>query len=339
MELRSAFTLAGGRRLALLWRVSGLLQPYYRIMFVASAVSSGLCALLRGGPQPFERIAIELAPDPAARDGLRAWLELGVALGELDKGPGGYGLEGALSRELAHASNDDVAALLEEVACFHQRLVLETPARLKRGELWAADDHDACLIARSSRILEPFLFAALDSALPVSGELRLLDLGCGAGTYLRRAAARNPRLRAVGIERSPAVAAAARAAVERGGLSDRVTIETGDLRQREGGGGFDFAMLLNVIYYFPVRERPDVVAKVASFLRPGGRLLLASSCRGGSEGMRVLDIWCSSTEGSGPLPAREQLTSLLAEAGLGDIEVKRAIPGEQYYLVSGRKRD
>lgn len=337
MELRSAFTLAGGRRLALLWRVSGLLQPFYRIVFVASAVSSGLCALLRGGPQPFERIAIELAPDPAARDGLRAWLELGVALGELDKGPGGYGLEGALSRELAHAANDDVAALLEEVACFHQRLVLETPARLKRGELWTEEDHDACLIARSARILEPFLFAALDSALPASGEVRVLDVGCGAGTYLRRAAVRNPGLRAVGIERSPAVAGAARAAVERGGLADRVAIETGDFREREGDGSFDFAMLLNVIYYFPHRERPDLVAKVASFLKPGGRLLLASSCRGGSEGMRVLDLWCSSTEGFGPLPAREQLTGLLAEAGLADIEVKRAIPGEQYYLVSGRK--
>lgn len=337
MDIRSAITLAGGRRLALLWRVSGLLQPFYRITFVASAASSGLYTLLRGGPQPFERIAMELAPEPAARDGLRAWLELGVGLGELDKGPGGYGLEGALSRELAHAANDDVAALLEEVASFHQQLILKTPPRLRNGELWAADDHDACLIARSARILEPFLFAALDSALPVSGEAALLEVGCGSGTYLRRAAARNPRLRAVGIERSAAVAEAARAAVERGGLAERVTIETGDFREREGEASFDHVMLLNVIYYFPLRERVDVAARLASFLRPGGRLILASSCRGGSEGMRVLDLWCSSTKGFGPLPTKEQLVALVREAGLVDIEVKRAIPAEQYFVVSGRR--
>jgi len=334
VNLRTAISLSRRGRLRLLWKVTSLFDPFYRMSFVASAASSGLLALLAGGPLPFDRLAAELSPEPSGHDALYAWLDLGVRLGELERGPAGYRIKGVLSRALAEGENDDVAALVEEVACFHQRLIVETPRRLKRGELWDASEHDGRLIARSSRVTEPFLFEVLDRTLPRSGPVRLLDVGCGSGTCMRHAAERNPELRAVGIEIEPAVAAVTREAVRRWGMQHRITVEAGDVRERGGCASFDVVTLHNAIHYFSLEERVALLRRLSSFLRPCGRLLITTCCRGGSPGMRRLDLWSSSTAGFGPLPIKRQLVEQMGEAGLVDIEARRAIPGEHYYAFT-----
>lgn len=338
MNLRTASSLFREGRLWLLWKVTSLFRPFYRVSFVASAASCGLLGLLRSGPRPFGALARELAPDPSAEDALRAWLALGVRLGELGEGPDGYRLVGYLSRELSHPDNDDVAALVSEVVTLHHRLIVETPGRLGRRALWAPDEHDGCLIARSSRILEPFVFQAQGRVVPASGPASLLDVGCGAGTYLCHAASLNPALRAVGIEVRPAVAAEARDLVRRRGLSGRIAVETCDVRERRRDETFDVVTLHNAIYYFPVAERVSLLAGLSSFLRPGGRLLITTSCRGGgSPGMAVLDLWTSSTVGSGPLPTKDQLVAQMREAGLVDVEVTSLVPGEPYFAFTASK--
>jgi len=67
-------------------------------------------------------------------------------------------------------------------------------------------DQDGRLIARSSRVLEPILGEAVDNVVLVGGAMRLLEIGCGSGVYVRRAAARNPQLTALGLELQPVVA-------------------------------------------------------------------------------------------------------------------------------------
>lgn len=337
MDIRTIVSLAASGRLRLLGAVARLLAPFYRITFVASAASGGLLARLAAGPVPFATLARDLAPEPRMHEALRAWLELGVRLGELGKGDDGYRLRGLLSRELSDPANDDVAALVEEVAGLHHRLISEAPRRLRAAELLAPDEHDGRMIARSSRILEPFLAGVLDRALNVSGPVHLLDVGCGSGAHLLRAAARNVDLRAVGIEVRAAVAEAARAEIERRGLADRITVETGDVRERGGGDRFDVVTLFNVVYYLPVAERGPLVRRLASWLKPGGRLLLATCCQGGSPGACVLDLWRSGTEGSGPLPTRAEIVARLSEAGLVDLVVEKLIAGEEYFLFSARR--
>jgi 4-hydroxy-2,2'-bipyrrole-5-carbaldehyde O-methyltransferase len=329
MDLRTLLSLPRGR-LRLLVRAARLFTPFYRLTFAASAARAGLVRVLARGPQPEDTIAAEICPDPAARASLSAWLDLGVELGELAGGPSGYGLRGHLIRALADPANDDIAALIEEVACFHHRWILETPGRWRRRDPWAPFEHDGALIARSSRILEPFVFRLADSAVPAEGPVDLLEVGCGSGTYLCRAAGRNPQLRAVGVESQPAVAAEARRAIAGRGLADRVHVETADIRDRAPDGPFDVVTLYNVLYYLPREERAALTGKLASLLRPGGRLVLSTSCQGGSAGMRVLDLWMSSTRGFGPLPAEEELLDLVRSAGFTDVQVRRLIPGEAY---------
>jgi SAM-dependent methyltransferase len=256
-----------------------------------------------------------------------------VRLGELALGPDGYRLEGFLARQLAADDNDYVAALLEEVATFHYRLISETPDRLRRGERWQVADHDGRLIARSSRVMEPFVFQLIDWAVPATGALRVLEVGCGSGTYMRRAAERNAELSAVGVEMQPEVVALAQQQIADWGLSARLHVETADIRTRPADPSFDLVTLYNAIYYFPVAERVALFRRLAAFLRPGGRLIVSSSCRGGSPGMQMLDIWTSSVDGFGPLPSEEELADQVRAAGFIVDEARSIIPGERYVAL------
>lgn len=337
MDLGTVLSLAKRGRLRLLWRVAALFDPFYRVVFAASAASCGLSRLLAGGPVPFERLAAELAPRPSAHGALRAWLSIGVRLGELAEGPAGYRLKGALSRALSAPENDDVAALVEEVAGLHHRLIVETPPRLKAGEPWGPGEHDACLIARSSRILEPFVLAAMGRMLPASGPVALLDVGCGSGSHMCRAAEANPALRAVGVEARPEVAAAARDLARARGLADRVTVMARDVRALRGDGTFDVVTLHNVVYYFAAEERATLFERLSSFLKVGGRLLVTTCCQGGSPGMRVLDLWMRSAAGGGGLPSRAELAAQMREAGLAAVESRRLIAGEEYFAFTATR--
>lgn len=226
MNLQAASSLLKGGRLRLLLSVNQLLSPFYRLSFLAAAASCGLLRLLAPSPRSLREICAGLSIDESMQGGLLAWLDLGVCLGELAKDADRYRLAGYLAWKLASPKYDEVAALVQEIVYFHHRLMLETPVRLQKKEPWRLAEHDGELIARSSRIMEPFVFGVIDWALPKSGPRRLLEVGCGAGTYMRYAVERNPELHAIGIDLDPAVAEKARQAVAKWGLEQRITVES-----------------------------------------------------------------------------------------------------------------
>jgi ubiquinone/menaquinone biosynthesis C-methylase UbiE len=99
--------------------------------------------------------------------------------------------------------------------------------------------------------------------------MRLLDLGSGAGDVAMLAA----RLigaegEVVGVERDPAAVTAARARVERVGLSN-VRFVQGDVQALEGfEGGLDAIVGRLVLMYLP--DPVATLARAAKLLRPGG---------------------------------------------------------------------
>src|SRR5262245_46344298 len=78
-----------------------------------------------------------------------------------------------------------------------------SPARLGRQRRFTLADQQGDLIARSSRLAEPFICEAVDEVLPPRGRVRLLEIACGSAAYIRYAAARNPELTALGLELQP----------------------------------------------------------------------------------------------------------------------------------------
>lgn len=337
MTLRTILAVATSGYLRPLTRLRRLAFPLYRLSFLAGASASGVLRLLAAeGPIPFSRLAARLAPDPATRGALEAWLGFGVRLGELAVGKQGYVLEGRLARSLADPRLDPVAALMEEVATLHATILLRTPERLARGSMFTLADQDGSLIARSSRVLESLIGEAVDDFVPATGPVRLLEIGCGSAIYIRRATARNAALTAVGLELQPQVAAAARENLARWGLAGRAAVEVGDVRKAVLGGDFDLATLHNNIYYFPVSEREGVLRRVRSLLRPGGGLLLTTGCQGGSLAMEALNVWAAATAGCGRLPTPEEMVEQIRAAGFASATGRRLVPGESYYAFTAR---
>jgi hypothetical protein len=242
MLLRPFARLLTRRQLVPMLRVNALYRPFYALSYLAAAKSCGLVDRLRERAVPFDEIASDFGCSaPKLREALKAWLQFGVRVGLLRADDNGYALRG-LARALARPENDAALALAQEVATLHHRLLLETPGKLRRGELWRLADQDGELTARSSRALEAFQIEAIDRTFPASGAVRLLEIGCGSAHYIRHAAVRNPRLTALGLELDGRVAALARRNVERWGLQDRVQIEAGDIRLRSDRD-FDIATL------------------------------------------------------------------------------------------------
>jgi 4-hydroxy-2,2'-bipyrrole-5-carbaldehyde O-methyltransferase len=330
MSFKPYIQLYRNRQLFALTAIAALLKPFYRIAFLAGARESGLLQILSGKQVPFEELAAGYCRDAKAREALAAWLQLGVRLGQLQMGTNGYSLKG-LAKKLADPGNDAAMAMVEEVARLHYKLIADTPAKLRRGELWSMSDQDGELVARSSRILEAFQIEAIDRCFPAAGPVRLLEVGCGSGVYIRHAAVRNPTLTALGLELQPAVAEAARGNIATWGLSERVWIDAGDIRSRTPDGLFDVVTLYNNIYYFPAGERVALLRHLRSFVKPGGMLLATTCCQGGSVGVEVLNLWGAATAGGGPLPQVSEFVSQLREAGFAEAEAIHLSPGESFY--------
>jgi len=329
MSLKPFFRLLRDGRLTALLGVGSGLKSFYKLTYLAAAGEAGLLNLLAAGPATFDFLARFCAAGGQGREALEAWLQMGIRLQLLSLGPRGYALRG-LARALARPENDPAMAMVEEVAGLHHKLISGTLPKLRSGDLWSLADQDGELIARSSRIFEAFQAEVIQRTFPERGALRLLEIGCGSGIYLRYAAMRNPALTALGLELQPAVAEVARENLRSWDLEDRVKVEDGDFRARTPGELFDIATLYNNIYYFPVEERVALLERIGSFVRPGGFLLLTTCCQGGSLGVEALNLWGAATKGAGRLPAEDELVNQLRQAGYNRVKMTNLLPGDRF---------
>ena len=112
--------------------------------------------------------------------------------------------------------------------------------------------------------------AGLHEARPQAGE-RVLDIGCGWGSFAIHAAA-NHGAQVVGITLSAPQAELARRRVAERGLEDLVDIRVADYREL-AGDSFDAIASIGMVEHVGA-SRIDLYARqVARLLRPGGRLL------------------------------------------------------------------
>ena len=336
MKLSTMAKLIADGQLPTMLKMLKTCNELYRACFVSTALSQGIYGKFVDGRSGFEQLC-EGMDQEFIRQGLRAWLELGVSLGELKRVGNEYRIKGRLSKALIKDRNDGYAALLEEIVKYHYEYVTHTPSMLKEQKRFPFDESSGELIARSSRVSEPVILEAVDAVVPRKGDFKLLEVGCGSGVYIHRACARNPKLRAVGLELQQKVADFARKNIASWGLEDRVTIEHCDVRDYQGSREFDLITLHQNIYYFPVADRVDLARHLIDYLKPGGQVLLTTIGQGGSPSMQVLNIWVSTTEGYGPLPDPGQLCQQFREAGFSQVKSRRLVPFESFWAFVATK--
>jgi len=187
--------------------------------------------------------------------------------------------------DLGVALTPEYAALLSDDAPFSLDGLLDEAQMMSRlvadAVYGVSSGPDSALTVANAYGLRPSatsraVFGQLLDALPdfrdalVDG--RYLDVGCGVGSFVLSTAQMLPRMRAVGIELVPAVAAeGARRAVALG-VADRVDIRCMDARDLDVTDEFDSAFWAQP--FFPTDSRPHTLAAIRRALKPGAKLYM-----------------------------------------------------------------
>jgi ubiquinone/menaquinone biosynthesis C-methylase UbiE len=109
--------------------------------------------------------------------------------------------------------------------------------------------------------------------------VKLLDVGCGNGRFLSQVLGAFPRIRATGLDLSPAYCAEARARLA---PWRQVEIVTGAAEQAPfEDASFDAATCVYLFHELPPRVRRAVAGEIARVVKPGGLFVLADSIQAG----------------------------------------------------------
>jgi 4-hydroxy-2,2'-bipyrrole-5-carbaldehyde O-methyltransferase len=309
------------------------LRAFSRVDFLCAAFESGLLRALRR-PASRERLVRELGVKRPEL--LEPLLDLGVALGELSERGEVYRLKGSRARALASESGDPLAAVVQEYVTYHGSVYKHLAARMSGAPLGDYLRGTGNLIARSSRVLEPFMEGFVQGLVRGKGRLKILEVGCGSGIYLRYAAQANRQVSGVGIDMQPEVAEMAVDNLAKWGVGGRFKVLTADIRNPslDLDGPFDLITLYNNIYYFAPEERPALFRSLRSRLAPTGALAITSPIQGSrSVTTADFDLILRSTIGCFALPEMDELTRQLREGGFEQVQWEKLFPTEPYYGV------
>lgn len=307
------------------------LTSWLRVEYLGTASDLGLLRLL-ARPQTLEQIAQAL--DVEDVELLSSYLTLGQGLGEFTVSDGRWSLRGARSRALADPEADAIAAFLEESALYQGDVYRGLRERLAGGLPGDYLRDFGPTVARSSRSMEPLLAPFVREVAQRHRPARLIDVGCGSGIYLRRAAEAVPSLTATGIDLDSTVVEEAQRNITGWGLGSRVSVRRGDLLDPPADlrGPWDMALLLQNVYYFPAADRAVALGRLRELLAPGGVALVATVVADPTSAMAAhMDVVLQSTAGTFALPTANGLRQDLLEAGFTDVCQRRLVPGQPVY--------
>jgi len=170
------------------------------------------------------------------------------------------------------------------------------------------------------RVADPMTRWGLDTLdrLPLTGDERVLDAGCGTGRVTESLVERLPSGHVVALDGSPSMITGARERLARFG--QRVTYVVADLGQPLPIDGPVDAILSTATFHW-VPDHDALFANLAAVLRPGGRLVAQCGGAGNIASVqRVLagigDGWLGAVHFETPLDT----TARLDAAGFVDIE-------------------
>jgi trans-aconitate 2-methyltransferase len=178
-------------------------------------------------------------------------------------------------------------------------------------------DWDAATYDRIAEPMTRWGTAVLDR-LPLTGNERVLDAGCGSGRVTERLAERLPTGRVVALDGSPSMIEAARERLARFGR--RIDYVVADLGQPLPIGEPVDAILSTATFHW-VRDHNALFQNLAAVVRPGGRLVAQCGGVGNIASIKAIlatvgDGWLGPAHYETPEATRLRLEA----AGFVDIE-------------------
>jgi SAM-dependent methyltransferase len=172
----------------------------------------------------------------------------------------------------------------------------------------------------------------------IPGLRRVLDVGGGHGYHAERLLELNPTVTVTVLDVAPSIAYC-RARQERSPHRDRWTFVVGDARTHGFAGEFDLVMVNDLLHYFPMPEKAEIVRRGARALAPAG-ILAVLKVRLDAAGVRppssaLFSLMMLVNTHSGRLETDAEAEGLLRAAGLRDVRAVRL--HEERTLVLGAR--
>ena len=168
---------------------------------------------------------------------------------------------------------------------------------------------------------------------------KIIDLGCGAGTYSFALLDCCPHSHAVLVDRENAWPLVQGLAEERGHL-DRVDFIARDFLTESLPEEFDLAMLSNVIHIFSAEDNIQILRNVFNSLVPGGRVVIKDYCmepdRSGSAWALDFALQMAMFTKGGGVYDFEQVQSWCVMVGLEPLQ-SHEFTEDGFYLVIAQK--
>lgn len=335
MKLRHLLVSIKTMRIPGMFSLVKELKSSVKIHFIHSALESGLLEALQ---QPCSRGDLIEKLNVKRPEILDALLDLGLSLGELVQQGDQYLIKGKLSRIASTNAMGAIPAMIQGQVTYYNSAHRNAAERMRGGPLGNDLEHIGDLVARCSKIGEPIYKSFLKENVVNLESARILDIGCGSGTFLKTAFEANPSVNGVGMDIDPSVVEQAAGNMESWNLGDKFKIVQGDIagRPEEIKGSFDLITLFNVIYYFQVTDRTSVFSSIKNKLSKNGKLLILNSMRGAGRDWMTsnLNLVNSSLKGLTPLPDLELTSKQLRESGFNNIKTSRLMPGSEFYGIT-----
>jgi predicted O-methyltransferase YrrM len=310
-----------------------------RLHVVAAALQTGILDTLTAADATTGELAARL--DVVDEDLLAALLRVAASVGLLS---GGAGRPWHLTaRGRAIVEDDLVRAGYEAFTGLHTAVYRQMASMLTGGERRRDLAEHGALIARISQGVEPLVMDALTRAITECRPRRVLDIGCGAGVELAAMLEVAPEAHGVGVDVDDGAADLAERTLRERGLAGRSDVVRADVREPSARAGgplsepFDLALLANVIYYLPMRERVPLLRDVATLLTPGGVLFLVSTVATPQFFSRHFDVLLRSQEGQMEITDAPTLAGQLAEAGFQVDPPRPVAPGAPVVTVTATR--
>lgn len=116
-------------------------------------------------------------------------------------------------------------------------------------------------------------------------------------------------------------------------LQKKFEIIKGDIRDLPDDiSHFNLITLVNVVYYFPVEQRPELFRFLRSRLSPRGSLVIIMNMQGKDSdfGAANLNMANASIQGVTLLPDPVRLSEQLREGGFSTVKMSNLMPGSSF---------
>jgi SAM-dependent methyltransferase len=281
-----------------------------------------------------------------AADLVAAWLRAAHAQGLVHERGERYRIGAFVTWLLDAPQATTLHALLDQAADGYGPLLASLPELLKGAERPEfGSSSEAVRVAAITRLVEKPALRALASVPGARSARRVLDVGCGFGSYLAGLLERYRDCQGIGIELDPGVAEEARRTLREAQVSRRAEIRVGDFMTMElPKGTFDLVLVNHGLHYFPPPERTALLRRARGRLSEGGTLAIQTAAlprgpvaraMGTASWIATADLYLRAHRNLYGLPDPEQLRAMLVECGFRETGIVPIASGRSLTYVWG----